>query len=108
MSQIVTVQTDIKNFSSLEKAWKNLGYSKISESVDKFEIRGKNGAIQVSKAGGSYSFTADSDWLNRGQITALRNEYAKEEALSWAKFSGRTILNIDGNASKGYDIEVSG
>lgn len=110
MSQIVSVKTDIKNYPSLEKAAKNLGYKIVGNSASKFRLEGNRAQLECQKDGDVYSFKGDSDYMNRGSsnlINELRNEYAKEEALAWAKFNGRTVLSIEGSASKGYDVEIS-
>lgn len=110
MSQIVNVKTDIKNFKSLEKAATNLGYTIEKLGAEKFRLSG-SASLECTKEGDTYTFRGDSDYMGRGKsgglIVELRNEYAKEEALAWAKFTGRTVLKVSGNAKKGYDVEIS-
>lgn len=111
MSQIVQVKTDIKNFKSLEKAAKNLSYTIEKLGANKFRMSGPV-SLEVEKSGDFYTFKGDEDYITGrrtagNRIEQLRNEYAKEETLAWAKFSGRTVTKISGDAVKGYDIEIS-
>lgn len=112
MSQIVSVKTDIKNFPSLEKAAKSLGYKIAKTSDTAFRMTGPISLEVVKADDNSYSFKGDEDYMggrrgSNNHIEQLRNEYAKEETISWAKYNGRTVMSIKGDAKKGYDIEIS-
>jgi hypothetical protein len=110
MSQIITVKTDIRSFKSLESAAKSLGYS-LTGNEAKIEMTRNGRKLTAEKVNNAYSVTGDSDWMGRGQtngmLNELKNEYAKEEALNWARFTGRTVSSIKGNAKTGYEIEIS-
>ena len=106
MSQIITVKTEIKNFASLEKACKNLKYT-ISGARPHLTVCGtrQNFSANLIEENGKFSVKIDSDY-QKNVVETILNEYAKEEALAWAKFHGKTVQKISGNAEKGYDIEI--
>ena len=106
MSHMVTVNVNITNIASLEKAAKTMGFTKQKKAgFDAYFAKSNTLYFGVSKkANGSLEFKTDTYYFKG--LDTLKQEYAKEEMLLLAHQRGLHVKSVSKNANGEYQIEL--